>query len=524
LNIGGGAALPRVRTSVRDGLLLFVVVFVVFELSINGIWATDHGISFTQLDYALWHDHSVGLRSAATVPPWTVDDFIYKGENYSALAPGTPFLALPFLGVAFTIYGGYTSWGPSIPLSETFVALMGAGAACLVYLIALLFFRRSTSAFLALAFAFSTICWPFATYFFQSDVSAFFVLLTAYFALRASRAPGSGATASMVSGLAAGIAFSVDYVNVTLLPFIIVFLLVSKRSSKAWMARSACAFIIGALPGLAAIGAYNYAIFGNPFTTTEQYFNGKTSVFASFTTPIYSGLELDLFSFSRGLFAYSPILALGAMGYVDAFRSSNRRETLLLLGTFLCILLPYAAWYQPDGGVSFGPRFLVAAIPFLLLPAGYVLESIRKKALWCTYTALVAGVVINGLGALVSAIPPQTPSNVSPLTNTIIPRLIVGNLNVWWIGDVGSYWPLATTALIASATVIPIAWYEVLRRRERAQDVASTAAAAPEQELGARPSQTRIIKNGAAVFSNEPPVQKKALGGPYIPCASLVEA
>ena len=37
--------------------------------------------------------------------------------------------ALPFLGVAFTIYGGYSSWGPSIPMSETFVALMGAAAA-----------------------------------------------------------------------------------------------------------------------------------------------------------------------------------------------------------------------------------------------------------------------------------------------------------------------------------------------------------------------------------------------------------
>jgi len=431
----------------------------------------------------------VGLNSAATVPPWTVDDFVYKGENYSALAPGTPFLALPFLGVAFTIYGGYTSWGPSIPLSETFVALLGAGAACLVYLIGRMFFRRSTSAFLALAFAFSTICWPFATYFFQSDVSAFFVLLTAYFALRASRAPGSGTALSLVSGLAAGVAFSVDYVNAVFLPFVVVFLLVSKRNSKASRARSACAFIIGALPGLAAIGAYNYAIFGNPFTTTEQYFNGKTSVFASFTNPIYSGLELDLFSFSRGLFIYSPILALGVMGYFDAFvGKGNRRETLLLLGMFLCILMPYAAWYQPDGGVGFGPRFLVAAIPFLLLPAGYIIESIRGKALWGVYTALLAGVVINGLGALVSAIPPQTPSNVSPLTNTIIPRLVVGNLNVWWIWYVGSYWPLATAALIATGAAIPIAWFEIMRRRERAPAAAMNAETTHQQDLGAKPT------------------------------------
>jgi hypothetical protein len=446
---------------------MLAVVFVVFELSINGIWATDHGISFTQLDYALWSYHSVGLGGAATVPPWTVDDFLYKGQNYSALAPGTPFLALPFLGAAFTINGGYTSWGPSIPLSETFVALMGAGSAVLVYLLARMFFRRSTSSFLGLVFAFSTSAWPFATYFFQSDVSAFFVLLTAYFALRSSRAQGPGTAFSLLSGLAAGIAFSVDYVNAVLLPCVAAYLIVSKRGSRGSMARAAGAFVLGALPGLAAIGAYNYAIFGDPFTTTEQYFNGKSSVFASFTTPIYSGLQLDLFSFSRGLFVYTPFLALGVMGFVDAFRGiGDRRETAFLLAMFLCILLPYAAWYQPDGGVAFGPRFLVAGVPFLLLPAGYIIESVRGRALLCAYGAFVAGVVVNGLGALVSAIPPETPSNVSPLTDTILPRLQVGNLNVWWINYVGGYWPEAAGALIAAAAAIPIAWYEISRRRE----------------------------------------------------------
>ena len=211
-------------------------------------------------------------------------------------------------------------------------------------------------------------------------------------------------------------------------------------------------------------------------------------MFASFTNPVYSGLELDLFSFSRGLFVYSPILAVGVMGYLDALRSKgNKRETFLLLGMFLCILLPYSAWYQPDGGVAFGPRFLVAAIPFLLLPAGYVLESISRKALWCVYATLTAGIVINGLGALVSAIPPQTPSNVSPLTNTIIPRLLVGNLNVWWIGDIGNYWPIAAFTLIGFAAVVPVAWYEIIRQRELVI-TGTDSAAAPIRDLGGKRS------------------------------------
>ena len=484
----------------RDGLLIFVIVFAIFELSINGIWATDHSISFTQLDYALWSYHSVCLGNAALTPPWTVDDFVYRGQNYSALAPGTPFLALPFLGAAFTIAGGYTSWGPSLPLSETFVALLAAGSAVLVYLIGRMYFRRSTSGLLGFAFAFSTICWPFATYFFQSDVSAFFVLLTAYFALRSSRASGPGTILSLLSGLSAGVAFSVDYVNAILLPFVVMFLAVSKRGSKGSMARSAGAFVLGALPGLAAIGAYNYAIFGDPFTTTEQYFNGKTSVFASFTNPIYSGLELDLFSFSRGLFVYSPLLVLGVIGYFDAFLHEKRREAVLLLGMFLCILLPYSAWYQPDGGISFGPRFLIAGIPFLLLPAGYVLENARGKSLWLAYLLFGAGVVINGLGALVSAIPHQTSANVSPMTTTILPRLAVGNLNVWWIFDVGAYWPVATAVIIGAALAVPIAWHQLVRRGEPPIWVPGVSIPDNQKRSGR--------------LSDGPPVQEKALGGP----------
>ena len=97
-----------------DGLLVFLFVFVVFAISVNTVWATDHTTSLTQLDYALLSDHTAALGHASSVPPWTVDDFHYGGQNYSALAPGTAFLALPFMAVAFTLAGGYTDYGPAL--------------------------------------------------------------------------------------------------------------------------------------------------------------------------------------------------------------------------------------------------------------------------------------------------------------------------------------------------------------------------------------------------------------------------
>jgi len=455
------------RQILTPGLVVFALALLVFGLSVNGIWATDHATSFTQLDYAVWHSHSVALGDATKLPPWSVDDFTYKGQNYSALAPGTAFLALPFVGPAYDFAGYYTAYGPVLLASELFVSLMGAISAYLVYKVASSYFRRSTSLFLGFAFAFSTICWPFATYFFQSDVSVAFVLLAAYFGLRAARSEGPGTAPSLICGIAAGVAFTVDYINAILLPIFVLFLLASKWKSKTSAALAIGTFVLGVLPSLAGIGAYNYAIFGNPLSTTEQNFLGKSSVFGAFTTPILNGITLDLFSVSRGLFFFTPLLALGVVGYIYAFKGkAHRLEMLFFIALFLGILLPYSAWYDPTGGDAFGPRFLLAAIPFLLLPAGYVVDRVGSRTMWGVYALFLVGALVNGVAAIVSAIPPDMGADVSPFFNFILPRLTSGNLDTWWVGNVGAYWPLVSALVISLGTVVPVALVIFVRRRE----------------------------------------------------------
>ena len=83
--------------------------------------------------------------------------------------------------------GHFTLFGYASLFSEFFVALVNSAAASLVYLVGRFFFDKKVSAFLAFVYAFSTISWPFATYFFQSDVSAVFCLLAVYFAIRVAR-------------------------------------------------------------------------------------------------------------------------------------------------------------------------------------------------------------------------------------------------------------------------------------------------------------------------------------------------
>jgi hypothetical protein len=475
---------------ITDGFLIFVFVFLVFEISINSVWATDHATSFVKLDYAMLSNHSVVLGHVSSVPPWTVDDFSYRGQNYSALAPGTPILALPFMAAAFALEGGFTAYGPALLSSETFVAIAGAVAAYLVYKIGALYFKRSTSIFLGLAFAFSTICWPFATYFFQSDVSAMLVLCAAYFALKAGRASGAAVAVTLISGIAVGVSFAVDYVNVVIIPILLVFLVIKKWESKRSMIMAAAALVVGALPGLALMGAYNLAIFGNPLMSTEQAYLGST-LLGEFSTPLPYGLALNLVSLSRGIFAFAPFAILGVLGYWDALRSSGPKgEFLLMLAIFLGILLPYSAWYDPYGGISFGPRFLVAGIPFLLIPAGFIIEQVKRTRTFLIYAVYAAGAVINGMGAFVSAVPPSTGFDVSPITSFVLPNFVTGGFDSLWAAYLGHEWFVGAFLILSLGVAIPVYWVETTRKNDRGS--AASGIRTREKQILVLKSETQI--------------------------------
>ncbi len=464
------------RLHFGEGFFVFAIALVVFALCLNGIWATDHSTTFVQLDYSLWTNHTLVLGSASSFHPNSVDDFVYNGQFYSALAPGTPFLAVPFLGLGFTLAGGFTLYGPVLLLSELFVAIAGAVASYLTYKIARFFFRGSTSVFLGLTFAFSTIAWPFATYFFQSDVSAMFVLLAAYFALKVGRSQGANALPYSLCGLAVAAAFTVDYVNGVLLSILLGFFIVAKRHNRPTIGRAVAAFVPSALIGFALIGLYDYLAFGNPLVTSEQAYLGGSSTLGAFTNLVYLGVALNLFTPLRGLFFYSPIAVLGVMGYLDAFGARNlRTEFLLFFAIFLGVLLPYSAWYNPIGGLSFGPRFLVAAIPFMLLPAGLIIEQIGGRLIVGVYALFLIGAIMNGMASMVTAIPPELIPNASPFLDNILPNFLSGRLDTFWVGPSGQYWLPAATAVLAVACVTPIIWTHLARSHET-EKVAPTAA------------------------------------------------
>ncbi|MGA2198309.1 MAG: glycosyltransferase family 39 protein [Nitrososphaerales archaeon] len=447
------------------GLLIFFCVLTIYLSSLNSVWAADHPNSFLELDYAIWTHHSFILGSATNFKPESVDDFAYDGNYYSALAPGTAILALPFVGVGFMLDGHFTVFGYALLASEVFVALANSAAATLVYLVGRFFFDKRVSAFLAFAYAFSTISWPFATYFFQSDVSALFCLLSVYFAIRVARYERGRLRDSALAGAAVAVAMVVDYIDAIFLPIILLYIMFVLREKEEPLAKPAFGFLSTAMLGIASIALYNYANFGSVFRSSEQLYLHAPNILAEFSYPLYLGVYLNLFSPYRGLFVYSIFLMLGVFGFYYMIRKSPyRREALLFLACFLGIFIPYSMWFDPTGGESFGPRFLVAAIPFLLLPAGIIIQRGDKKRWVVALHLYLIGVVINSVAGLTSALTPTFNSATWTFISWTLPLFLRGGGDTWWLRYVGGDWEVPSLILIAAAMAIPIVSSYILKR------------------------------------------------------------
>ncbi|HXQ92678.1 MAG TPA: hypothetical protein VN739_06700, partial [Nitrososphaerales archaeon] len=152
-------------------------------------------------------------------------------------------------------------------------------------------------------------------------------------------------------------------------------------------------------------------------------------------------------------------LVLGPIGLYLMLRDrQNRAQVFLMMAMFLAIVIPYSMWQDVTAGVSFGPRFIIPAIPFLLLPVGKVIEEI-KISRNIAHALYGVGSVINGSAALVSVIHPNfptVPSWTTQILGFMIGSLKVGYIDVWWYAYAGADWWLFALAVLSVPIVIPI--------------------------------------------------------------------
>lgn len=145
-------------------------------------------------------------------------------------------------------------------------------------------------------------------------------------------------------------------------------------------------FIAGAIVPAAIVLLYHWKVFGNPFLTPYNLritpTNGLAPGYLGLTYPHLKTLYMLTFSAYRGLFVFAPVLLLALRGLILKIKSKWKPEMLLVLSVFLVSLIINSAMQEQtnwSGGMLPGPRHLLAAVPFLMLPLIFVFEKIKSR-------------------------------------------------------------------------------------------------------------------------------------------------
>jgi hypothetical protein len=297
-----------------------------------------------------------------------------SGRVFPNKAPGTLPLLLPGALVAHLVARGN-------PESELRLVLVLGRllVASLPFAVSVLVLARLTSRLprggpLAVAsYALGTPALAASLLLFSHALTAC-LLLAGFLALFGVPRPGRRAAA--VAGLLLGWAAICEYPVAA--PAALLVLVALPRLG----ARGSLALAAGGGVPVALLGAYNTTCFGSPFafsTAHEAYRSFAALVkqgFFGISWPTFSGLAGLLFSPSRGLIVWAPLVVLAVLGALAWPRWPEDRGARLALAAAPLVLLVVMSGYPNwHGGWFPGPRYLLPVLPLLFALAARGAES-----------------------------------------------------------------------------------------------------------------------------------------------------
>ncbi|HSB64469.1 MAG TPA: hypothetical protein VLJ18_09905 [Thermoanaerobaculia bacterium] len=305
------------------------------------------------------------------------------GRVYSNKAPGATLVALPGYVLARGLLG------PPSPSSVRPVlwAMRLFGATLPAALLTLAFFhaavRSGASPTRAVGAAFALL---FATPLFAYGLLLFSHALVAaclfggWIALFAPGDPSRSFRRDLVGGALLGLAVISEYPAAVPAGVLALCAVVPAP-------RRALALAAGAAPFAALLGVYDLACFGGVLELSSAH--ERASGFRSLASTGFFGISLPspgivlrlLADPSKGLLVFSPFLVLWP-GALHSSRGALPFGGRLALGLVpLSLLLLYAGYPNWHGGFSVGPRYLVAALPFLVFPFAFGKGGFFESAL-----------------------------------------------------------------------------------------------------------------------------------------------
>lgn len=157
--------------------------------------------------------------------------------------------------------------------------------------------------------------------------------------------------------------------------------------------------------GVSVLLVMNFRRFGSVFETGY----GDVLNEGFFGAPWFEGVAAVLVSPGRGLLWMAPLVLLAPYGLVLLARGGERMRPGLALGAFLALLIPVAVMPGWHGGYTYGPRYLLPALPFLWMGVAEVLDrwSAPASPRWIAIALGVLGLCVQLPAVLVDSMTHQ---------------------------------------------------------------------------------------------------------------------
>src|SRR4030065_628521 len=284
--------------------------------------------------------------------------------------------------------------------------LAGASTVTLVFLFSIaLGYSRRSSLVVAIFYGFGTFAWPLAKHPFDHIVETLFVLLSVYFMyLHTSK---NTIIYLLLSAFCIGFSINTRLVSVLVLPALLVMMGAGcgvkysfEDNSKIFLRKMAI-FTLVLLPFAGLVLWYNYYRFGSIYETGFQLLAAKTGLDFFSGTILLTGLKGFLTSPGKGFFYYSPISIIFFFTIVPFYKKHrwSAISFILFILSYLLFLSRNVYWH---GDWAWGPRYLLAITPFVILPITELLDSVRwrKKTSFITisvYVVFILSILIQTL-------------------------------------------------------------------------------------------------------------------------------
>jgi hypothetical protein len=332
---------------------------------------------------ALAEDHTLAIDPYRG---WTGDEAYYQGHYYSDKLIGPSLVAVPFYWASrhlLTASGMDPRWALMYGLRIANLlanALPSALLGALLYLfLAELGIAVSLRIWLAFAYGLGTLALPYSTALFGHQFGAVCAFGSFMLLWRVRRGWSAGRAAA--AGGLAGLGAISDFTTMLIACFLGLYAIWASRGrgEPDRPAAAGAAVVLGRVVLFALVAAVpvslqlsaNWSSFGSPFTFPHVY-HVQPSFRARHTAGLL-GIHLPqlypLFQLTvgpwRGLFFANPVLLLALPGFLLLGRE-RRAEAILIAASWMGVLLMSAGYENWTAGSCYGPRYQIAAIPFLV--------------------------------------------------------------------------------------------------------------------------------------------------------------